>query len=129
MSKLIYGDLSYELNGIFYAVHNCLGFGHREKAYCQAIIKALMKKKINFVYQFKIPLFYLNEQIGKRFADFLIEDKIVVEIKTKNRVRDRDFKQLNEYVNFAGYKLGLLVIFKEDEVKIYRILNDPEYKK
>jgi len=123
MGKLIYGDLSFILNGIFFDVHNQLGFGHREKAYCQAIIQSLKRNKINFIYQFKIPLFFNNGQIGKRYMDFLVGNKVVVEVKSKKRVLNRDFKQLYEYLKFSEYKLGLLVIFKEEEVKIYRILN------
>jgi len=123
MGKLIYGDLSYVLNGVFFEVHNQLGFGHREKVYCQAIIQSLKRNKLNFIYQFKIPLFFHNGQIGNRFMDFLVESKIVVEVKAKKRALSTDFKQIHEYLKFSGYKLGLLVIFKDEEVKIYRILN------
>lgn len=123
MSKLIYKDLSYVVNGILFETHNQIGFGYREKVYCQAIIELLKEKDINFIYQYKIPLFFYNKEIGKRYMDFLIDDKIVVEIKVRNKIRTREFNQLKEYLRFSGYKLGLLVVFEEEGVKIYRVLN------
>jgi len=123
MTKIIYKDLGYILNGIFFEVYNQLGYGHREKAYCQAIIECLKRDNINFIYQFKIPLIFYKKEIGKRYLDFLIDDKIVIEVKTGNKATDKEFRQIKEYIKLTNYKLGLLVVFREKEVKIYRVLN------
>ncbi|HUT22074.1 MAG TPA: GxxExxY protein [Candidatus Bipolaricaulota bacterium] len=122
MTEILYKDLSYVLNGIFFDVYNTIGYGKREKAYCQAIIKALYNNKIKFLYQFKVPLIYHEHKIGNRYADFFIDDKIIVEIKV-GKTTSSDFNQIKEYLNVSGLKLGLLVAFKKEEVKIYRVLN------
>jgi len=123
MTKLIYEDLTYILRGIFFEVYNCLGPGYREKTYCDAIIKLLDKNKIKFKYQLKFSVMFYNKEVGKRYFDFLIDDKIVVEIKIGNKNSRRDFKQIKEYLNISGYKLGLFVLFRDKDVKIYRIPN------
>lgn len=96
MPKLIYEELTYNLNGIFFEVQNCLGHGYKEKTYCDAIMKLLEKEKIEYVYQLKVPVKIRDEIICKRYLDFLIGGKVVVEVKVANKVSGRDFKQIKE---------------------------------
>ncbi len=123
MTKYIYENLTYDLIGIFYEVYNCLGHGYKERTYCNAIMKLLRKNNLDFAYQFKVPVKIRDEIVCKRYLDFLIDDKVIVEIKVGNKSSGRDFKQIKEYLNLSGYKLGLLVLFRDKDVKIYRIAN------
>jgi len=123
MEQFIYEDLTYKLRGIFFDVQNAIGYGYREKIYCQAICKSLNPNNLHFEYQVRVPVVFENESIANRYIDFIIEDKIVVEIKVGDRVPNSHFNQLKEYLNLTGYKLGLLVVFRKNEVKIFRIAN------
>lgn len=123
MTKLIYKELTYNLNRIFFEVYNCLGHGYKEKTYCDAIMKLLQNENIKYVNQLQVPVKIRDEIVCKRYLDFLIDDKIVVEIKVANKSSGRDFKQIKEYLNISGYNLGLLVLFRDKDVKIYRIVN------
>lgn len=123
MTEIKYKELGYALNGIFFKVQNNLGAGHREKFYCQAIIQCLKDAKMPFVYQHKVNLEIEDKIFGRRFFDFLIDDKIVVEIKVGNKIPPANFAQIKEYLRISGYQLGLLVVFRSEDVKIYRVLN------
>lgn len=120
---LIYPELSYQLVGIMYDVHNELGGGLREKTYEKAIIRAFEEKKIEFKNQFPIDVIYRGEKVAKRYFDFLIEDKIVLEIKTGSYFKKESLKQIYEYLKSANLKLGIIVNFGKDKVKFSRILN------
>lgn len=106
MTQFIYKDLT---------ILAIIGWG--------AIIKLLQENKINFKYQLQIPVKIRNTIVCKRYLDFLIDDKVIVEVKVGNRSSGRDFNQIKEYLTISGYKLGLLVLFRDKDVKIYRIAN------
>lgn len=81
---LLFPELSYLLVGIAFDVFNELGAGHMEKFYQKAYSIALVTKGISFKEQFYSPLFFQGQIIGRQFLDFLIDDKIVIEIKKGN---------------------------------------------
>src|SRR5690242_2985323 len=82
---LLYPEISYQLIGCAYDVFNNLGFGHHEKYYQRAYAEALKIKSIKFQEQVYFPLKFKDKVIGKMFFDFLIEDKIIIELKKDNR--------------------------------------------
>ncbi|OGF31587.1 hypothetical protein A2533_00060 [Candidatus Falkowbacteria bacterium RIFOXYD2_FULL_35_9] len=122
--KVLYKDLSYIVGGILFQVYNYHGFGLREKIYCQYINKLLRENKINFQEQFTIPVKYYNRHEVKRYADFLIDDQIILELKTGKRLFGKDFDQTFEYLKLTNKKLGLLVLFSPEKVIIHRVLNN-----
>ncbi len=81
---ILYPDLSYKIIGCAFDVYNSLGAGHHEKYYQRALSEAFSSKKLKFSQQVYYPLKYRNRIIGKNFVDFLIEGKIIVEIKKVN---------------------------------------------
>jgi len=119
----IYPKLSYRIIGCMFDVYNELGFGRREKIYQNAIKKLFIKKNIKFSEQCHCPIKFQGDLIGKNYLDFLVEDKIVVEIKTGSYFRKKDFDQVIEYLKLTGKKLGLLICFAKDRVRQYRVLN------
>jgi GxxExxY protein len=122
-TDLIYPELSYKIIGIMFEVYNNLGPGHKEIYYQKAIAVAFRKNKIKFEEQVLVPLKYLNEKIGRYFLDFLVENKIVLEIKRGDRFSRRDIEQLYSYLKAKNLKLGLLINFTNGGVKFRRILN------
>lgn len=121
--KLIYPELSYRIVGILFEVYNQLNYGHREKIYQKAVEEILKTKNINFKKEVYYPVKIYDKIISRYFFDFLIDDKIVLEIKVAENFYHKDFNQLLAYLKFKNYKLGILAIFTKSGLKYRRILN------
>lgn len=121
--KIIYPELSYQIIGIVFEVFNDLGYGYLEKYYQKALEVAFKSSGVEFKAQCPYRIMYKNEIIGKNFIDFIIENKIILEIKKGNRFSKRYFDQVNSYLKVTGMKLAILVHFTSDGVKFKRILN------
>ena len=122
-TDLIYPELSYKIIGILFEVFNNLGPCYREKYYQRAISSIFKKQNINFQEQVLIPLIYKDEKIGKYYLDFIIDNKIVLEIKKGDRFSRKDIEQIYSYLKAKKLKLGLLANFTNHGVKFKRILN------
>lgn len=122
-SKLIYPKLSYQIVGILFDVHNEMGSGHRESFYQRAVKNSLTKLKIPFKEQVYIPISYKEDIVGRYFLDFLIDNKIVLEIKVGQRFLKSNFDQVYSYLTSKRLSLGILAVFSRDGVKFKRILN------
>lgn len=121
--NLIYSDLSYQIIGILYDVYNTVGFGHPEKYYQKAIAIALKTQKIKFSEQVYAKVLYKNETIGKSYLDFIIEEKLILEIKKNERFSRSNIEQLYNYLVSTHLKLGILANFTRHGVKCKRIIN------
>lgn len=123
MEKVIYPELSYKIIGIIFNVCNQIGYGFQEKVYEKVIALEFKKEKIIFKEQLCCDLIYKDQKIAKYFLDFLVENKMVLELKVGNFFRKKDFDQVLAYLKVNKLKLGLLVIFSPDGVKYKRVLN------
>ena len=90
--KLLYKDLSYQTVGILYDVYNELGPGYKEIIYQKALARAFTDAKIKYSEQEHCEIFFREENIGCHYLDFLIENKIILEIKRKARFSKNDFE-------------------------------------
>ena len=124
MSELIYPDLSYKLVGILYKVYNQLGGGYQEKIYQSAIRRELIKNNIGFIEQVWANLIYDGEKINQYRLDFIIEHKIVLELKVTPKFTPRDIMQVLGYLKQSNLKLGILVSLNRNDVIYKRILKD-----
>lgn len=120
---IVYPDLSYKIVGCLFEVFRNLGANHRERYYQEAVKKELAQNKINFREQVYIPLDYKNDKIGKYFLDFLIENKIVLELKKDSIFHKQNIEQVLAYLKSANLKLGIIANFTRDGVRFYRVLN------
>lgn len=121
--KLVYPELSYKIVGLLYDVHNQIGGGHREKYIQRAIEILLIRNNIQFKKELYCPLIFEHEEIGKYFLDFLIESKLVLEIKSGERFDRKSIDQVFSYLKANNLKLGILAQFTKEKVKFRRILN------
>lgn len=125
--KVIYSELSYRIIGVVFEVFNDLGYGYLEKYYQKALEVAFSRAEIKYKAQCPYQVRYKNEIIGKNYIDFIIEEKIVLEIKKGNRFSRRYFDQVNNYLKVTGMKLAILAHFTSDGVKFKRVLNIINY--
>jgi GxxExxY protein len=120
---LLYPELSYEVVGAAYDVHNSLGGGLLEKVYQKAFAVALRKREIAFAEQIHYPIVFEGEKVGSGFFDFLVENKIVVELKRTKHFSRTQIEQVVSYLKQSDLKLGMLIHFGQDEVRFKRIIN------
>jgi len=120
---IIYPELSYKIVGILYDVYNEIGAGHREKYYQNAISQAFKNNNIEFKEQVYFPLKYKEKIVGKCFFDFLIDNKMVLEIKKGSIFPKQNIDQLYEYLRLSKLKLGIIANFTRNGVYTKRIVN------
>lgn len=124
---LIYGDLTYKVRGCVFNVYNELGSGHKEQVYQKVLAKEFKDKEISFKREKSIDVKYKNESVGFYRPDFLVEDKILLELKAVEFMTKIFEQQLLHYLKTTGYKLGLLINFGGSKVYIKRLIwtDDP----
>lgn len=121
--RLIYPELSYKIMGILFDVHNRLGGSFEEKYYQRAVEKLLKLNKINFNKELKADISFEGDKIGKYFLDFLVENKIIVELKTVPELLPIHFRQVRSYLKVKNLELGILANFRSKRLIYKRILN------
>ena len=106
-----YKELTEKIIKIFYKVYNKLGYGFLEKVYENAMMLEFEREKMPAISQFSIKVFYEDKIVGEYFADILVDDKVIVEIKaSKNLVLDNEAQLLN-YLKATDKEVGLLLNF------------------
>jgi len=123
IDKVIYKELSYKVVGILFDVYNDLGYGYQEKYYERAIEKYFIADNIKFKRQVPYKIAVKGEIIGRYYLDFLVEDKIVLEIKKGNYFSRRNIEQVKGYLKATKMKLAMLANFTPRGVKIFRVLS------
>ena len=113
--KIIYPELSYQLTGILFNVHNELGKYGIEKQYGDLLEEKLKEVKIPHKREFKI---------GKtgNTADFLVDNKIILELKTEPLILREDYYQTQRYLQASNIKLALLINFRNRYLKPIRVI-------
>jgi len=120
---LVYPDLSYKIMGILFEVWTKLEFGYKEKFYQKAIAEEFKNINLQFREQLPAKISYKGKVVGIYYFDFLIEDKIILEIKVRNYFSKRDIEQLYSYLKAKNLKLGIIAHFTRAGVKFKRIVN------
>jgi len=122
-NKIIYPELSYKIVGAAFNIFNELGYGLSEKLYQIAMGKELHDLGLNFRREVYAPLNYKGEKLVKGYADFVVEDKILLELKVVSKLGYVHSKQVLNYLKTTGTKLGILLYFTKDGVKYRRVIN------
>lgn len=123
MKELIYKELSYRITGLAFKIDNQIGYGQNEKVYCDALEKLFIKEKIPLTREFYAPIKIDEHLIAKRYFDFLIDDKIVVEVKVGYLNYRQVCSQVYQYLKASKLRLGLVIRFNKNGVFIKRIPN------
>ena len=122
---LLYPSLSYKLQGCFFTVYNTLGFGHKEIAYQNALEKEFYNQNIPYTREASLPILYREEKVANYRPDFIIDDKIIVEIKALEFLPAKFITQLIYYLKGTNYRLGYLVNFGSPQIQIIRRIWTP----
>ena len=122
MEKIVERELSYAIVGVLFDVADDLGGGYQEKYYQRAVARGLKNKGLGFREQVAVPLEFHGESIGRYFIDFVVEDRIVLEIKASNRFYSRDIKQILAYLRSTNINLGILANFTRSGLELKRVL-------
>lgn len=120
-------DISYKIRGAIFNVYNTLGPGLLESVYEAALKYELQKENIKVESQVAVPVFYDDVKLDLGFRiDLLVDDKVIIEIKSVELLAPVHHKQLLTYLKLTNIKLGLLINFNTDNITsgIIRIVNN-----
>ena len=109
--------------GLVFKVSKELGFEHKESFYQKALAKEFEDNGIIFKEQLRCKLKYKEKELGIYIFNFLVFDKIVVEIKQKKVILSRDIDQLYKYLKAMNWKLGIIITFTKEGAKFKRVVN------
>lgn len=121
-NKMIYADITYKVRGCIFNVYNELGFGHKEQVYQKALEKEFIDKKIIYKREKGINVTYKGNVVGSYRPDFIVEDKIILELKALEILPKKLETQLLQYLKTTGYQLGLLINFGAPSLYIKRLI-------
>ena len=121
-------DLTYLIRGAMFKVHSTLGPGLFESVYEAALHYELLQEGLDVKVQLGLPVHYNNILLELGFrVDLLVEDLVIVEIKSVQELKDVHKKQLTTYLRLSGKKIGILVNFNVsslvDKISLIRIIN------
>lgn len=125
---LKHGELTEKIIGIFYDVYNELGYGFLESVYEKAMLKALRSASLRVASQVSVPVWFRGEQVGDFYADLVVEDVVILELKAARRAERAHEAQLLNYLKATDVEVGLLLNFGEHP-EFRRLLLDNERKK
>jgi GxxExxY protein len=123
MTNFKYGEITEKIIGASFRVHNTLGNGFQEVIYQRALELEFKATEVNYAREFEMPIFYLDQQIGTRRVDFLVDEKISVELKAIIKLEDVHFAQAMNYLEAYNLEIGLLINFGSKRLEFHRFTN------
>ena len=115
-------DLTYQINGAIFEVNRTLGSGFLEKVYENALMIELRKRGLKAESQVPIKVFYKEKTVGEYFADILVQDKVIIELKAVENLSKLHEAQILNYLKATGIQIGLLVNFRHPKAEIKRMV-------
>jgi len=123
VTNFLYEKDSYEIRGACFRVYNALGGGIKEAILERALSKELIKRNLKVKNQVRIDIFYDEEKIGVYIPDLVVNEKIIIEMKSKPLIKKEDEKQFWGYLKGSKYKLGFLINFEPSKLTIKRFVH------
>ena len=122
--SLLYEKESYILRGIFMKVYNELGPGYKESVYAKALMQEFEENRIPFEKERHLKITRRGELLGSFRVDFIIWDKIIIELKALEFLPAVSERQTQSYLVGSEFKLAFLVNFGSNKLQIIRKIND-----
>ena len=121
-TKILHQELAYQIVGLAMQVHTRLGNGFLEKVYENALMVLLHKAGINAVQQAPITVLFDGESVGTYYADILIENKIILELKAVSEISDSHKAQALNYLKATGLNLAMVFNFANPRLEYQRVV-------
>lgn len=118
----LYGDLTESVVQAAYSVHKVLGTGFLEKVYETALAHEFDIRGIPFQRQFPIEIYYKDITAGEYVSDFMVGEKVIVEIKAVSELNNIHMAQVMNYLKATRKKVGLLINFGSTKIQVKRII-------
>ena len=106
-----HSDLTEQIIGAFFAVYSALGYGFLENIYVKALMIELKKRGLNVRDELPIHVYYDGQLIGEYFADLVVNELVILEIKAAKALAAEHEAQLLNYLKATPYEVGLLLNF------------------
>lgn len=116
-------EITYKINGCAMKVHNILGNGFQEVIYQRCLAIELKKAGLEFGREVEQNIYYENNMVGTRRADFVVEGKVIVELKALINLEDVHLAQAKNYVVAYDFPIGLLINFGSTSLQFKKVFN------
>ena len=123
MAEYKYGEITEKIIGASFRVHATLKNGFQEVIYQRALELEFRVINLDYLREFEMPIYYMEQQIGTRRVDFLIDRKISVELKALIKLEDVHIAQAMNYLEAYNLEIGLLVNFGSKKLEFNRLTN------
>ena len=124
--ELLHKEITEQIIGAAYEVHRSLGYGFLEKVYQRAMVVELQKRGLCVAAEAPATVFFKDVCVGEYFADLLVDDKVVVELKIASDLNPADEAQLINELHATRREIGLLINFGRAGVKFKRAVNQQQ---
>lgn len=124
----LHSDITRKIIGAAMKVHSVLGNGFQEVIYQRGLAIELIKEGLSFQRELEMPIYYDGEEIGTRRVDFLVEDKVMVELKALTTLEDVHLAQAINYLEAYRLEVGLLLNFGAKSLEYRRVINSKKVK-
>jgi len=111
MGEYKHKELTYDIINAAHTVHNALGYGFLEKIYHNSLFIELKKRGYRVEFEKPVEVRYDNQVVGEFFADLLVENKVIVEVKAADKYVSVFEAQLLNYLKATGLEVGLIINF------------------
>jgi GxxExxY protein len=123
MTDYKYGDITEKIIGASFRVHGVLHNGFQEVIYQRALELEFKTMNLEYAREFEMPIYYMDQQIGTRRVDFLVNTKISVELKAIIKLEDVHIAQAMNYLEAYNLEIGLLINFGSKRLEFHRLTN------
>ena len=127
-SEYKYSDLTEKIIGCCMKVHNTLGNGFQEVIYQRALAIEFDKINVQFERELEMPIFYDDKNIGTRRVDFLIDEKVLLELKAVTTLENVHLAQALNYIEAFKLEIGLLINFGNTKLEFKRLIKTKKLK-
>lgn len=122
MAEILHKDLAYKIVGLAMDVHRQLGYGYLEKVYENAMMVLLRRGGIDAKQQHPVTVHFEGVIVGTYLADILVQDSIILELKSLDRITDVHRAQTLNYLKATGLRLAIILNFGKTRLEHERLV-------
>lgn len=122
MNSYIHSEITQKIIGCAMKVHNTLGTGFQEVIYQRSLAIELEKQKLPYERELELKIYYEGIEVGTRRVDFLVDDKVIVELKALTALDDVHLAQTLNYLEASKLEIGLLINFGTTKLQFKRLI-------